>query len=145
MVNEMINGKDTTFPLVYTASPYKHGRMWKDLRDNHPYPEFFAQWIDEWPEDEDSKKLDFYNIWKGNQFNVEDCDALIYYCEEGDQPEGALVEVGIALSNGIPVFVVDTGRKHRTWTYLRGIHHADSVHDAMFWIRDSYRNPKDGE
>lgn len=125
---------------IYTASPYKYGGMWKDLRDDIYSQYFHATWVDIWPEDENDCTLDFDKIWQNNLMDIEEADALILYSKPGDHLEGALVEVGFAQALGVPIFIVDNGQEYRSWVNISGVERIVPSIDAAVLAIETYYN-----
>lgn len=87
------------------ASLPERGAMWRSLRAAG-WP-IISSWIDE---DGDGQTADFAELWSRISHEVTTATALILYAEPSDIPlKGALVEVGLALAAGIPVFAVLPG------------------------------------
>lgn len=87
------------------ASVPERAAEWRRLRDQG-WP-IVATWIDEAGEGETG---DFGELWARIQREVTGAAALIVYAEPGDFPlKGALVEVGMALAAGVPVYAVLPG------------------------------------
>ena len=77
-------------------------KMWRDLRDQGI--SFSSSWIDD---QDDALLSDGPNFWEKCIKEVLSSSRLILYVEENDFPlKGSLVEIGAALSNDIPVYVV---------------------------------------
>jgi hypothetical protein len=86
---------------IYVASRVKHAERWKHLR-SLGYG-IISTWIDEVDE---GQTLDFTYLWKRITHEIMHSDRLVFYAEPEDFPfKGALVEVGMAIATGIPVFV----------------------------------------
>jgi hypothetical protein len=88
-------------PTIYTASKTQHAEKWKALRASGV--NVISTWIDEAGPGESSCMID---LWKRCVTEASGADALIVYAEQGDILKGGYVEVGCALANGVPVFVV---------------------------------------
>lgn len=84
---------------VYVASKTRHAEMWKMLRERG-LP-VVSSWIDEAGACRSTSES-----WERFVAECRGAAALILYAEEGDRLEGALVEVGAALSAGVPVLAV---------------------------------------
>ncbi len=79
--------------------------MWRKLR-SCGWP-ITSTWIDEDGEDQTG---DFAELWARIMREVTSSAALVLYDETGDFPlKGALIEVGMALAAGVPVFAVLPG------------------------------------
>lgn len=84
------------------ASVPERSAMWRQLRSKGW--NIISTWIDEAGEGDTE---DFTELWDRIQREVEQCQVLICYLERDDLPlKGALVEVGMALSQNKLVLVV---------------------------------------
>lgn len=93
--------------MIYVASKTKYAGMWRDLRDAEGWG-IISTWIDE---AEPGQTKNLRELWGRIQNEIERSDALVLYVELIDFPlKGALIEVGIALRSGLPVFVVGGSR-----------------------------------
>ena len=118
---------------VYTASKLKHAKMWKDICDKRHDVIFHARWLKHvqlgTPGTVDNARA----FWQEDHQDVATSDALIVYAEEGDRLRGALVEAGIAIALGVPVFLVGDSPDFGTWQYhsmviVRG---CSTIEDAL--------------
>lgn len=76
--------------------------MWKALRKSGA--SIVSTWIDE---ADAGVTSDFSELWYRIECEIRSADRLVLYVEIGDFPlKGALVEVGMALAMGKPVFIV---------------------------------------
>jgi hypothetical protein len=95
-------------PLVYVASrASRPGRplMWRGLRSQGA--RIISTWIDEAGPGETA---DLSELWLRIQSEIARADSLILYVEADDFPlKGALIEVGIALGMGKPIWIVAPG------------------------------------
>lgn len=121
---------------VYGASRVKHAAMWKALRDaGEP---IISSWIDEAGEGE-TKSLS--ELWERIEREVKSATLLVLYVEENDFPlKGALIEAGMAIAFGVPVFVVLGGdfeletrtlRPLGSWAQHPLVEFKDSVVEAL--------------
>lgn len=87
---------------IYVASRTKHAAMWKQCRaEGVP---IISTWIDEAGEGETAN---FGDLWLRIQKEVVGAERLVFFAENGDFPlKGALIEVGMALAAGVPVYLV---------------------------------------
>lgn len=93
---------------IYIASKTTHASRWRSLRaEGVP---IVSTWIDEAGEGE---SLDFTDLWIRCVGEAMAASALVLYIESGEVLKGAYVEVGAALSNEVPVFVV--GEPSGSW------------------------------
>lgn len=94
-----------TAPCIYVASRAsvpERAAMWRELRDSGV--DVISSWIDE---DGEGETADWSKLWKRIGDEVAASDALILYAEPSDFPlKGALIEAGMALAHGLPVYVV---------------------------------------
>ena len=87
------------------ASIPERAAMWRHLRAQGV--PIISTWIDEAGEGETG---DFVELWARIEREVTGAAALIFYVEPDDFPlKGVLVEVGMALAAGLPVYAVLAG------------------------------------
>jgi hypothetical protein len=89
---------------IYVASRVKHAPIWLDYRDRKRWP-IVSTWIDEAG---DGETADFGELWQRIRAEIGRSKVLVFYADGNeDFPfKGALVEVGMALAMGKPVFAV---------------------------------------
>ncbi len=99
-------------PKIYSASKIWHATKWQAMRDIHGY-NINATWIDipcGTPEKPTGAKqltdAEKCVLWTNCSNETRDCDMLICYAEKDDEQRGALVEIGGALANGHPVYLI---------------------------------------
>lgn len=87
------------------ASAADRPAMWRRLRsEGRP---IISTWIDEAGEGETACNRE---LWQRIEREVKSAERLVFYAERDDFPlKGALVEVGMAIAAGVPVFVVAPG------------------------------------
>jgi hypothetical protein len=119
---------------VYPSSKVKHAPMWMKLQTKVPHLFLNARWL-KWAERKNSLNTnDFQALWKDCQEDIGTSDVLILYTEEGDVLKGCLVEVGMALANGIRVIIVasESNRlSYGTWVHNDSVKWVTSMIDAM--------------
>jgi len=87
---------------IYCASKTSHAPMWQRLR-SEGIP-LISTWIDEAGA---GQTADLGELWVRIQREVITADRLVVYAEMPDFPlKGALIEVGMALTAGVPVALV---------------------------------------
>ena len=95
-------------PLVYVASRAsipERGQMWRKMRDLGA--RIVSSWIDE---DGEGQTEDFSELWQRIENEIRSAERLVLYVEPDDFPlKGALIEVGMALAMGKPVFIAAPG------------------------------------
>lgn len=93
------------FPIVYAASRAsvpERGAMWRTLRAHGA--RIVSSWIDE---DGEGQTADFGELWSRIEAEIRSADRLVLYAEPSDFPlKGALVEVGMAIAMGKPVYLI---------------------------------------
>lgn len=101
-----------TNPIIYSASKIWHAKRWQYMRDTLGY-NINATWIDipcGSPSDPTGAKLltdeEKCDLWVDCSNQTRDCDMLICYAEKNDEQRGALVEIGGALANDNPVYLI---------------------------------------
>ena len=88
-----MNGKNK----IYVSSRMKHAELWRSCRG--PF-NIIASWIDE------TEVECFEQLWQRMQNEIKEADAIVFLAEKGDAPfKDVLIECGMALSMGKPVFV----------------------------------------
>lgn len=95
--------RDTVPFGIYVASRAsvpERAALWRTFRaDGWP---IVSTWIDE---DGEGATEDFGELWERITREVTGAAGLVFYAEPGDLPlKGALVEVGMALAAGVPVY-----------------------------------------
>ncbi len=95
-------------PTIYVASRAsvpERPAMWRALRAEGAL--IVSSWIDESGQGETA---DFSELWERIESEIRSAERLVLYVEAEDFPlKGALVEVGIAIGQGKPVWVVAPG------------------------------------
>lgn len=91
--------------MIYVASRVKHADRW--LAARAAGARINSSWIDEAG---DGETGDFGELWERIAREVAAADALMLYAADGDFPlKGALVEVGIAIQCGKPIYLCMPG------------------------------------
>lgn len=91
---------------VYIASRTYHASRWRRLREDTGI-KITSTWIDEAGP---GQTADIGQLWTRIAAEVASSERLVFYVEPGDFPlKGALVEVGMAIANLIPIWVVAPG------------------------------------
>lgn len=135
-----MNQKDPILYVASRASVPDRPAMWRRLRDGDGW-KISSTWIDEAGEGETA---DLSELWARIEREIRSSDGLILYAEAEDFPlKGALVEVGIAIGQGIPVAVVMPNpsildprslRPLGSWAKHPSCRIFDSVENAKSWI-----------
>ena len=86
---------------LYTASKTKHAYIWKAWRAGGV--PVVSTWIDEAGV---GKTASFSDLWARCISEAANASDLLLYAEPGEVLKGALVELGAALANRVPVVIV---------------------------------------
>lgn len=114
-------------PVIYVASKTKHAPMWREHRAGWEGVALVAStWIDEAAEDESA---DLSDLWDRCISEAANADLLIAYHEADEQWKGAYIEIGAALTSGIPVYVC--GRPAGTFVNHPLVTYASDPSDAL--------------
>lgn len=125
---------------IYVSSRLKHAEMWKEMRsDGIP---IISTWIDQAQQGEVGN---FAELWVRIEREIRSASCLVFYARNEDFPyKGALVEVGMALAVGTPVFLVlndvrptgETMRPIGSWMLDLRVRHFNSIEDAIWAARE---------
>lgn len=130
-----------TKPRVYCASPAHRAKMWrKDLI----LPIYGGQitvvstWHDNenfTADDQDAEACKRY--WEQDFKEIRQADALLAYAEHFDKPNGTLVEIGYAIAQEIPVFIVGNFN-WGTWHHHPSVTSCFTLREAIALINESH-------
>lgn len=119
---------------IYTASKTRHADKWKILRaEGWPIA---STWIDEAGAGETAC---FTDLWRRCVWEASQADALLLYREPEDVLKGALVKIGAALSNGVPVYAI--GCEEFTFAKAAGWVACASIEEALERIQAQLTTP----
>jgi hypothetical protein len=91
--------------VIYVASRVKHAYRWQTYRAEGA--QINSSWIDEAG---DGETADFGELWERIVREVNAADGLLFFAFADDFPlKGALVEVGIAIQCGKPIYLCIPG------------------------------------
>lgn len=101
-------------PSIYSASKIWHNTKWTNLRDQWGF-NIIARWIN-LPCGEEGNQTgakiltpeEKTVLWVECQEDVCNADMTVVYAEKGNEQRGALVEMGMALGCGRPIYVIGT-------------------------------------
>lgn len=130
---------------VYFASKLHHAPKWRALCAANSHFVAHARWLKHIAIATPDKPEDAPEFWLQDEQDVRDSDVVIVYAEGDDHLRGALVEAGIALACGIPVFVVGEHKDYGTWQYHPGVYKMpdlDSAIDGLRGMGARYRSIK---
>ena len=113
---------------IYTASRTEHAHRWRALREAGL--DVCSTWIDEAGSKE---SRDLNDLWRRCFDEVAKASAFLLYREEGEALKGAWIELGVALTQNVPVFAV--GIQKLTIAHDLRIRHCATLEDAVTAIR----------
>ena len=123
---------------IYMASKLKHARKWRELYLKAPQE---IQIVSRWPFflEVEVTSENARRFWKDNMADLERCDVVVVYLEEGDRLVGGIAEAGAALSMGKIVCVVgDTDNSSLgTWQYITGVRHFPTFMELFEYLIDN--------
>jgi hypothetical protein len=126
LVRERSSQESHMRPTIYIASRTRHAAKWRNLR-RAGYP-IISSWIDT----AGIESEDWCDAWHRCFEEVARADGLVVYAQEDDQIlRGALIEVGVALAEGVPVISVGAEKWLPGLVESRRVKSAGSVADAM--------------
>lgn len=121
---------------LYVSSQVKHKDFWKKYRAALvPYSSLriISTWIDA-NEDE----VYYKDLWINIVEEVLSADVLVLHNPDDVRLEGCNVEVGIALSNGIPVYAAGVKASWRTLRFHPSIKIFDELSEALDAVEDDF-------
>jgi hypothetical protein len=113
---------------IYIASRTRHAARWRALRASGV--PIISTWIYEAGEGETS---DWAELWERCVREASSCRGLILFAEppEDDCLSGALVEAGVALGAGVPVYVVGESKSIRKFVRHPLVKRCSTVEEAI--------------
>lgn len=118
---------------VYVASKTYLAEFWLELRATWTEVFICSSWIDMIIAAKPETKRNAESFWIGDIEQVLASDALLVFANEDDILQGALIEVGAALSHNIPVLAV--GDVRGTWQFHPGVRRCASLEEAYEILR----------
>ncbi len=115
--------------MIYVASKASHRPMWREMRKRYPIE---ARWIDvddsyigrELTDDE------YRGLWVTCIEDVSTSGAVVAWYEAGEVWKGALIEIGVALALGKPVFLAGALPDH-SWVHHPLVEHVGDLPTAL--------------
>lgn len=114
---------------IYPASKLHHGKQWRDLCATSSKFIFHARWLKHNMIGTPDAPGEAEEFWRQDIQDVMSADAVMVYSEENEPLRGALVEAGVALACGIPVYVIGDSISYGTWQYHTGVTRVKSLSD----------------
>ncbi len=118
---------------VYPASKLRHGPMWRELDDRTPNVQFHARWLKHNKIGTPDLPNEATQFWMQDVQDIKDADCVFVYAEPDDHLRGALVEAGIAIALGVPVYTIGKHPDYGTWQHHPNVHKVSSIEDAIEW------------
>jgi len=119
---------------IYTASKLKHAKMWRDLCQANSSFIFHARWLKHNAIGTPDTPGHAAEFWRQDVQDVIQSDAVMVYSENNEPLRGALVEAGVAIANGIPVYVIGDSNSYGTWQYHSGVSRVPSLSDFIHYV-----------
>lgn len=111
---------------IYVASKTRHAKYWRELRDSGV--NIVSTWIDEVGPGETKNPTELVQRCISE---VKECDCVMLYIAEGDEPKGAFIEAGAALAFGKPIKLVAPRYRIGIFQHHPSISHFMTVADAL--------------
>lgn len=128
---------------VYIASKLKYAERFRKYREDWKKDgiDLHARWFDQAIIEQTSvvSSEDFHIFWLVDEEDVKTSQALIIYGERDDKLRGALIEAGIAISQGILVIVIGDCEDFGTWQHHPIVVRADSFEHAKTMLLRRFR------
>jgi hypothetical protein len=125
-------------PRVYGASRASNpefAEWWRHLRSTG------ANLVSTWIDVQNGSPIDYEVLWSNITKEIQSCDRLVLYIKPDDFPlKGALIEAGMALALGKPVYIVapdvvvdsNTFGPIGSWINHPLVQFTDNIIDAVF-------------
>lgn len=102
---------------IYIASKLRHAEKLKALIRNIEGFHFNSRWLDTGNLASNAAKPSAH--WQVENFDdIQACDYIIGYVEEGEVLKGALVEIGYGLAYGKTVILIGQHESYEPWCYF---------------------------
>lgn len=127
---------------VYVASKLRHAEMFMKLRNEYPDIHFTASWpITAALGSEANRPI--YQWMSESEIQILNSDCVLVYAEAGEILKTALLQVGMAYSRRIPIFVVGEHTSYATWQFNSElVTRSPNIKQAMIEIKVKFRGPK---
>lgn len=119
---------------IYVASKLIHAARWRALCDTTPHVQFHARWLKHNKIGTEDSSKNATEFWREDEKDIQDADLVIVYGELGEHLRGALVEAGMAIAYGVPVFVIGSHPDYGTWQFHPGVKHHDTLDGALKYL-----------
>ena len=121
---------------IYFASKLKHAEKFIKWAIEHPEHHMVSRWpyLTGLVPDNAEHAV---NFWDDDFADIERCDVLVVYAEQGDKLRGALVEVGYALALNKKVIVIGDHPDFGTWRHSKNVVHVTDMSDLIYRLPNS--------
>jgi len=120
---------------LYIASKISQADRWKALEPHWPEIKLVSRWIKlhvgNTPDDPAFAKI----FWQHDHEDVQACDVLLLFAEDGEHLRGGLVEAGMALALGKPVICVGDHPDYGTWQWHAQVFRVINLDEARILLR----------
>lgn len=124
---------------VYIASKLRHANLFMRLREEYPDIHFTARWPIVASLGSEAQRP-VYQWMSESEIEISNSDCVLVYAEAGEILKTALVQVGIAYSRRIPIFVVGEHDSYAEWQFnAELVTRRPSIKRAMESIKIRFR------
>lgn len=111
---------------IYIASRTKYAPTWLRLRaEGVP---IISTWIDEAG---DGHTVDYDDLWRRCFLEATTAERLVLFTTPDEPLKGALMEMGAALSAGVPVIIVGKNQSLEKFRRLSSVRFVDTIEEAL--------------
>lgn len=124
---------------IYVASKLRHAEKFLKFRETYPDIHFTARWpITAGLGSEADRPV--YQWMQESEMEIANSNCVLVYAEPGEALKTGLIQVGMALSRRIPIFVVGDHVSYSTWQFWEGaVTRCPTLEKAMASIRIKFR------
>jgi len=123
---------------IYPASGTHHAAMWREARHKWPGVIVGARWVDYVLDGVEETETNARSFWRDDHADVKAADALIVFAAPGDRLRGALVEAGMAIALGKPVYVVGVSDDFGTWQFHPSVVRVPDIASAVRDMQNAF-------
>lgn len=118
---------------LYTSSKLRHADMLRGFAGTDGFY-FTARWI--WTADLHSHQTRPAAQWQQDNFaDIARSEAVLVYVEHGEHLKGGLIEAGVAMAYGLPIFVIGAHEDYSKWQYHPLVHRCATLPGALGDVR----------
>lgn len=108
-------------------------RMWEQWYPKELF--FHARWLRHVDNDTPDIAENANQFWIEDAEDVRSADALVVFAFPDQHLRGALVECGIAIASGVPVFAIGEHPDFSTWQYHPGVTRVKDISEVIPLVR----------